>query len=308
MSGRIRSIKPEWLEDELLALASDAARVLSIGLLLLADDYGNGRANPVQLAGKVFPGKVLEHLASALEELRVAKFVLLYEVDGQRYFHIRNWSKHQRVDKPSGPRVPFPPAETLKKADEIAAPGVVAKVPELPAKTTETPANVLASRGSRSTPDPDPIPGPDPGPARDPKTIAAAALRDPMLTQIEFGNVETWPEVLAVCEAFAATYGRKDAPRHQGDPRARAILGRLAEGFSVAQLEAAVRGSKFTDYIGGNKGNQALVTILRDGSQIDKFGALTEKDVPKPRRQRGEPPDPRQPNRGFDPAENAEKL
>ena len=43
MAGRIRSIKPEWLEDERMVMASSDARVLSIALILMADDYGNGR-------------------------------------------------------------------------------------------------------------------------------------------------------------------------------------------------------------------------------------------------------------------------
>lgn len=113
MSGRIRTIKPEWLEDEKLAMASSDARVLSIAILLLADDYGNGRANEVQLCGTVFPGVIRDNprdaretLAKALEELARLSFVVLYEVDGQHYFHVRNWEKHQRVDHPGKPRVP----------------------------------------------------------------------------------------------------------------------------------------------------------------------------------------------------------
>lgn len=109
--SRIRSIKPEWLDDEFLALASSDARVLSIALVLLADDYGNGRANKVLLAGRAFPGKNIETLAKALEELAKIRFVVLYESDGQQYFSIRNWAKHQRVDKPGKPQVPGPPPE-----------------------------------------------------------------------------------------------------------------------------------------------------------------------------------------------------
>lgn len=124
MSGRIRSIKPEWLEDERMALASPEARVLSIALMLLADDYGNGRASRVMLAGQVFPGKVPETLAKALDDLSTW-FVTLYEVDGQSYFHIRNWEKHQKVDKPGKPRVPKPCA-------------TLAKVLETPANSLET--------------------------------------------------------------------------------------------------------------------------------------------------------------------------
>lgn len=110
MSGRIRTVKPEWLEDEALAAAGSNARVLSIALVLLADDYGRGRAHPAMLAGSVFAYEVnpVATLTAALEAL-TPWFIQVYEVRGQRYFEIRNWSKHQRVDKPGKERVPPPP-------------------------------------------------------------------------------------------------------------------------------------------------------------------------------------------------------
>lgn len=111
MSGRIRSIKPEWLQDERLAFASAEARVASIGLVLIADDYGNGRANIAWLRGQLFPGDdSIEKTREAIVELEKIKFIVLYEADGQSYFSIRNWSKHQRVDKAGKPRVPPPPS------------------------------------------------------------------------------------------------------------------------------------------------------------------------------------------------------
>jgi hypothetical protein len=110
---RIRTLKPEWLEDEKLNDCSDAARVLSAGLILLADDYGRGRAGVGFLAGRVWSSHVerdaagaLKNTTGALRELASIRYVVLYEVDGQRYFEIRNWTKHQRVDKPGKPRVP----------------------------------------------------------------------------------------------------------------------------------------------------------------------------------------------------------
>lgn len=102
MARRIRTVKPEWLEDELMALASSDARVLSIALILLADDYGRGRANLVMLAGQVFPGKPIEVLKIAVNELCASRYISIYDVDGQSYFQIRNWSKHQRVEHAAG--------------------------------------------------------------------------------------------------------------------------------------------------------------------------------------------------------------
>lgn len=116
---RIRTIKPEWLDDERLVLASAEARVLSIALILLADDYGNGRANRTVLSARVFPGSrdPRETLGHALESLEAAGFVDLYEVDGQSYFSIRNWAKHQKVDHPSKPQVPGKPTDFKSSRD-----------------------------------------------------------------------------------------------------------------------------------------------------------------------------------------------
>lgn len=121
MSGRIRTIKPEWLEDELMSSASDAARVLSIALLCMSDDYGRGRADRIQTAMRVFPPKSAteEQLRNSLRkydeasrELVELDYVRFYEVRGQQYFAVRNWDKHQKVNHPGKPLVP-PPAGLL---------------------------------------------------------------------------------------------------------------------------------------------------------------------------------------------------
>jgi hypothetical protein len=137
VSGRIRTVKPEWLEDELLAAASDEARVLSIALILMADDYGRGRGAIAVIATGAWRYQmerddgahaplILARASRALRELHAIRFVDLYEVDRQRYFAIRNWSKHQKVDKPSRPRIPAPPpAESQENAhprEEVASP------------------------------------------------------------------------------------------------------------------------------------------------------------------------------------------
>jgi hypothetical protein len=110
MTGRIRSIKPEWLEDEGLLRAGSDARVLSVALLLLADDYGRGRYIPESMAGQVFAfsREPLDNFREAFASLSRMGFARTYEVRQQQYFEIVNWEKHQRVDKPGKPRVPAP--------------------------------------------------------------------------------------------------------------------------------------------------------------------------------------------------------
>ena len=56
MAGRIRTIKPELLEDDATAGLSDSAWRVFVSMLLLADDYGNLRANPMLLDAAIFWG------------------------------------------------------------------------------------------------------------------------------------------------------------------------------------------------------------------------------------------------------------
>jgi len=107
MTGRIRTIKPEWLDDERLAFLPSPARVLSVALLLLSDDYGRGRAGGKFLTSRVFMGEPKAG-DKALADLESIGYVRRYVVRGQTYFQVCNWEKHQRVDKPGKPRVPPP--------------------------------------------------------------------------------------------------------------------------------------------------------------------------------------------------------
>lgn len=107
MSGRIRSIKPEVLEDELAAGLSDAAWRLWVSSWVLADDHGNFRAGDRYLAANVWQDTGRD-VAEARQELIDRGFISPYAVDGQRYAHINGWSKHQRVDNAGKPRVPPP--------------------------------------------------------------------------------------------------------------------------------------------------------------------------------------------------------
>jgi hypothetical protein len=111
MSGRIRSIKPELLDDELAAELPDAAWRLWVSSWVLADDYGRFRAGAKLLAAHVWhdtrKAKVVEKCLAKLAEI---KFLRIYEVDGQQYAELKQtgWRRHQRIDHPGKPRVPAP--------------------------------------------------------------------------------------------------------------------------------------------------------------------------------------------------------
>jgi hypothetical protein len=109
VAGRIRSIKPEILEDAKTAGLDDHAWRLFVSLWMLADDYGGFHChNERQVHGSVFWGTETTpaDTSAALARLSRDSLVTLYEVRGQRYGKITNWEKHQRVDHPGKPRVP----------------------------------------------------------------------------------------------------------------------------------------------------------------------------------------------------------
>jgi hypothetical protein len=107
---RIRTVKPEWLEDDRVVGCSDAARVLSIALISMADDEGRGRLGP-SAAARVWPLEP-KKMGKAIRELE-GWFVVAYEHGGQRYYQIRNWARHQKINRPSPSRIPAPSDDSL---------------------------------------------------------------------------------------------------------------------------------------------------------------------------------------------------
>lgn len=110
MAGpRIRTLKPEILDDEKVAPLSDTAFRLFTSLVILADDHGNARADVRWLQGQVWwahgePPNVL----LALVELYKASLIEVYAVRGGTYVHLKGWEKHQRIDNAGKNRVPLP--------------------------------------------------------------------------------------------------------------------------------------------------------------------------------------------------------
>lgn len=116
MRPRIRTLKPELWADEKVGDLSHGARLLFVGLISMADDEGRLRELPAAIIGHVFPydsvstAKVTRWLA----EVEQSGMVIRYEVDGKRYVAFPQWTKHQRVDRPSPSDLPPPPDDSPK--------------------------------------------------------------------------------------------------------------------------------------------------------------------------------------------------
>ena len=90
-----------------------------IHLILSADDYGRGSADPELVKNLAFPrrkGITEKQLDDALHVLANIGMINLYFVDGEPFFYFPKWSEHQRV-RTKVSRFPEPDAENAVAAD-----------------------------------------------------------------------------------------------------------------------------------------------------------------------------------------------
>ena len=106
--ARKRIIDPTFWEDEEIGLKwPPLARLFYIGLWNFADDEGRIKAHPALLKSQIFP---YERKVD-IEKLKkiVSSKVQWYEVSGSQYGFVRNFLKHQRIDRPTPSKLPAPP-------------------------------------------------------------------------------------------------------------------------------------------------------------------------------------------------------
>jgi len=307
MAGRIRTIKPELLEDERTASLSHEEFRLFVGLILLADDHGNFRATPKMLDGAIFhTQESREGVARLLDGLARVSLVTLYRVRGQAYGHLRGWDKHQRVDHPSKPRVPQPTDEeavqiqsltdkaepTLeptpkasRDSREILAPDLRSPIPITDhgdgAKAPSEPSGsvIIMSKSDKAVQagSADAVPSAPPPQPVTPQTVLA--IVEPTKGQARHADAI----FAAYLDGWRRNNGRGRAPVLD-EKRKRLIAARLKE-FDVECLKAAARGIWASSWHIA-EGQTTLDLVMRDAAHVERFAALDPSQIPK----RGEGP------------------
>jgi hypothetical protein len=105
--ARIRSIKPEFWTDEKLTECSLSARLLFIGTWNFADDKGNLQASAKRLKMQIFPADNID-CQPLLDELIAHGLLTEYSVNDEKFLHIKNFAKHQVINRPSKTSIPEP--------------------------------------------------------------------------------------------------------------------------------------------------------------------------------------------------------
>jgi hypothetical protein len=94
-----------WLDEEVSAV-SPHARLLYMGLWGICDDnYATLPDRPDWIKIQVFPYDSV-NTRELLDELEKIGKIVKFEYDGKQYWYIKNFFKHQRIDRPSKPKYP----------------------------------------------------------------------------------------------------------------------------------------------------------------------------------------------------------
>jgi hypothetical protein len=105
--ARIRTIKPEFWTDERLTECSLSARLMFIGMWNFADDNGNMGYSAKRIKMQVFPADNIE-TQPLIDELLTHGVLSEYSVNGEKFLHIKGFSKHQVINRPSSTAIPKP--------------------------------------------------------------------------------------------------------------------------------------------------------------------------------------------------------
>jgi hypothetical protein len=104
---RIRSIKPDFWNDEKLGQEPEAIMLTYIGLWNFSDDYGIVKANHTWLKNQIYPYKDklrIDVFSSWLQRLSELEAIISFTYRGESFYCIRTFRKHQKVEKPSKAR------------------------------------------------------------------------------------------------------------------------------------------------------------------------------------------------------------
>ena len=105
---RARNIKPAFFTNEELVELPMSDRLLFIGLWTLADREGRLEDRPKRIKMSLFPADDI-NVDEALSRLQGAGFIQRYQVDGNNYMQIANFTKHQNPHHKEAPsNIPSP--------------------------------------------------------------------------------------------------------------------------------------------------------------------------------------------------------
>jgi hypothetical protein len=99
--ARIRTIKPEFWQDEKLAPCDPMTRLVFLGLISMADDCGRVLDNVKVIDAFIFPESAHSSHEALMRLSGMARIRRGRTASGQRVIQIVNWEAHQKVQHPN---------------------------------------------------------------------------------------------------------------------------------------------------------------------------------------------------------------
>ena len=96
--ARARNIKPGYFFNHELAQVDPLGRILFIGLWCIADRKGRLKDRPARIKAETLPYDDCD-IDDLLRQLEEYGFILRYEIDGNKYVQVINFTKHQNPHK-----------------------------------------------------------------------------------------------------------------------------------------------------------------------------------------------------------------
>ena len=108
--ARRRMIVPELWTDEGFIMLSYGARLLFLGMINFADDFGKGMGDARCLKVKIFPmdSLTIDEINSLKKEVEQCVHVKFYSVNGKEYYLLERWDLHQTIPRKFKSSIPNP--------------------------------------------------------------------------------------------------------------------------------------------------------------------------------------------------------
>jgi len=108
--ARIRTIKPEAFRSRTIKKLSFPARWTFEGLVVHADDKGRVKDDIDLIRADIYPLEMdevsIKDVEAHIQEMLDVEMLCRYQVNGSWYLHFINFSKHQRINRPSESHLP----------------------------------------------------------------------------------------------------------------------------------------------------------------------------------------------------------
>lgn len=117
--ARIRTIKPQHVNDKKLTEISLQAHLFWILSWCFSDDEGVLENDPILLKSQLFPRRPelrTEQIVQWIDQLTKARFMIPFTHNGEGYLLHRTFNVHQKIDRPQPSKIPQELIDTVRRS------------------------------------------------------------------------------------------------------------------------------------------------------------------------------------------------